>query len=156
MARISRKAFARIAQETPGGRKGSKTPEKAQDAAGAIVERLEGSLTLELPWPPSVNTYWRQFQGRAIISQKGREYRKHVEALLFVGKLQPLTGRLAVEIMAYPPDNRRRDLDNICKAALDSMQRGGAYIDDNQIDDLRIIRGPVDEGRIVVRIREAK
>jgi crossover junction endodeoxyribonuclease RusA len=163
MARISQKQLAKavgracnastFAQDAPGDAKATgETPE----ATGAVLERQEGLLVLELPWPPSVNKYWRQFEGRAIISREGRAYRKQVETLLLLGKLQPLTGRLVVEIMAYPPDNRQRDLDNILKAGLDSMQHGGAYINDGQIDDLRIIRGPVDEGRIVVRIREAK
>ena len=29
----------------------------------------------ELPWPPSVNGYWRTFRNRQIISKRGREYR---------------------------------------------------------------------------------
>lgn len=30
---------------------------------------------LILPWPPSVNTYWRTFRGRMLISAHGRDYR---------------------------------------------------------------------------------
>ena len=35
-------------------------------------------IEITLPWPPTVNTYWRNFNGRTIISAKGREYRKAV------------------------------------------------------------------------------
>jgi crossover junction endodeoxyribonuclease RusA len=35
-------------------------------------------IELTLPWPPTVNTYWRNFNGRVLISAKGREYRKAV------------------------------------------------------------------------------
>jgi crossover junction endodeoxyribonuclease RusA len=52
---------------------------------------------------------------------------------------------LAVHITACPPDNRRRDLDNLLKATLDAMQHAGLYDDDSQIDSLKITRGPVEK-----------
>lgn len=62
--------------------------------------------------------------------------------------------RLAVEVEAYPPDRRRRDLDNIGKALLDSLEAASVFEDDGQIDDLRIVRCDVAKpGRVVVRIR---
>ena len=53
-----------------------------------------------------------------------------------------------------PPDNRRRDIDNVQKALLDALQHGGAYADDSQIVRLSIEKGPpVAGGRSLVRIR---
>lgn len=49
--------------------------------------------------------------------------------------------RLKVDIIAYPPDKRRRDLDNLLKAPQDSLQHAGVFHDDSQIADLRIRRG---------------
>ena len=97
--------------------------------------------TLTLPWPPSVNHYWRSFQGRVLISKAGREYRDLVS--LMAGAHRPCLGRLAVEIVAHPPDHRRRDLDNIAKAMLDAMQHAGLYEDDSQIDRITITRGKI-------------
>jgi len=65
-----------------------------------------------------------------------------------------LTGRLAVEIYVYPPDRRRRDLDNILKNLLDSMQHAGVYKDDQQIDRLLVIRMPDIGGYVDVVIKE--
>lgn len=48
--------------------------------------------------------------------------------------------RLSLTINAYPPDKRKRDLDNICKASIDSMQYARVFEDDNQIDMLTVIR----------------
>ena len=48
--------------------------------------------------------------------------------------------RLNVVINVYPPDKRKRDLDNIIKCLLDSLQHAEIYVDDNQIDWLSIIR----------------
>jgi crossover junction endodeoxyribonuclease RusA len=99
-------------------------------------------VILSLPWPPSMNHYWRNFNGRAIISREGREFRKRVMAWLF-GWKQPLTGRLSVRIDVNPPDNRRRDLDNLLKPMLDALQHAGVYEDDSQIDSLTITRRAV-------------
>lgn len=54
--------------------------------------------------------------------------------------------RLQVAITASPPDRRRRDLDNILKATLDSLQHAGLYPDDSQIDALFVIRGQIVKG----------
>ena len=35
----------------------------------------------------------------------------------------------------YPPDRRRRDLDNLQKSLWDAIQYGGGYRDDSQIKD---------------------
>ena len=113
-------------------------------------------IQLELPWPPSVNSYWRTFQGRMIISKSGREYRKAVQALLMpLGQAirQHATDRLAVLLQAYPPDRRRRDLDNIGKALLDALAAAGVYEDDSQIDDFHVIRRRVvSGGKVLVAI----
>ena len=47
-------------------------------------------IELTLPWPPSMNTYWRTFQGRMIISAKGREYRKAVADQVLIQRVQGL------------------------------------------------------------------
>lgn len=94
---------------------------------------------LTLPFPPSVNRMYRVFGNRSILSAAGRAYRAAVtEALAGTPKL---LGRVSVAIVAHPPDNRRRDLDNLLKASLDGLVHGGALEDDSQIDDLRIVRG---------------
>lgn len=106
---------------------------------------------LVLPWPPSVNTYYRSLSkgplaGRVLISEKGRAYRAETSAIMQRRGLCLPAGRLRVMIDAYPPDRRRRDLDNLLKAALDALVHGGAIEDDSLIDDLRIRRGEVRQG----------
>ena len=65
----------------------------------------------------------------------------------------PATDRLAVTIRVYPPDRRRRDLDNLTKSILDLLTKAKVWIDDSQIDDLRIIRqNIVPNGRIEIEI----
>lgn len=113
------------------------------------------SASISLPWPPSVNHYWRRVGKVTKVSAEGRKYRQDVINLVAARQIEPLQDRLAVHVRAYPPDRRRRDLDNLPKALLDSMQHAGLYADDGQIDWLLIERGDVREGGSVeVHLRE--
>jgi crossover junction endodeoxyribonuclease RusA len=112
-------------------------------------------IEFTLPWPPSVNTYWRNFNGRMIISAKGREYRETVGDQMTLQKMvKHYTGLLRVEIEAFRPDKRRRDLDNLLKATLDGLAYAGVYEDDSQIVDLRIYWAPVIGGMLKIKIEE--
>lgn len=110
-------------------------------------------INIRLPWPPSVNHYWRNVRGRTLISRQGRDYRAMVEKL--AAGLKANNGRLSVTITAHPPDRRRRDLDNLLKAPLDAMCHAGLYADDSQIDRIEVRRGEViKDGRLYVVIWE--
>jgi crossover junction endodeoxyribonuclease RusA len=96
-------------------------------------------IEITLPWPPTVNTYWRNFNGRTIISAKGREYRQAVADQVLIQRVaKHVDYAVKVEIKAYRPDRRRRDLDNLLKALLDSLTHSGVMQDDALIEDLRV------------------
>lgn len=112
-------------------------------------------IEFTLPWPPSVNTYWRNFNGRMIISAKGREYREYVgDQIMLQGKVAQFTKPLRVVIEAWRPDKRRRDLDNLLKATLDGLAHAGVFEDDSQIVDLRIYWAPAIGGMLKIKIEE--
>lgn len=112
-------------------------------------------IEFTLPWPPSVNTYWRNFNGRMIISAKGREYREEVgDQMTLQGKVARYTKPLRVVIEAWRPDKRRRDLDNLLKATLDGLAHAGVFDDDSQIVDLRIYWAPDIGGMLKIKIEE--
>lgn len=122
------------------------------------MEALNGQ-TFRLPYPPSVNHYWRMVRTRhgcrVLISREGRAYRTAVGSILASAGVSRLSGRLDVCITVHPPDGRRRDLDNAMKALLDALEHGGAYEDDSQIDHLDVRRGAVvPEGNVAVRIEQ--
>lgn len=111
-------------------------------------------LSLEIPYPPSTNRYYRNVQGRTLISREGRAFREQVCLQLASGGRKPPTqGRIALCMDAFPPDRRRRDLDNLQKPSLDAMQHAGVYQDDSQVDLLITRRcEPSDQPHIHVRI----
>ncbi len=112
-------------------------------------------LRIELPWPPSVNHYYRRVGPRTLISRAGRAFRADVGRILAARRLAPALGRLAVTVEVFPPDRRRRDTDNLLKSLLDAIQHGGAFPDDSQIVWLLTYRVQVvSGGRVVVTIRD--
>ena len=71
------------------------------------------------------------------------------------GLNRKLMGDVSVEIDLYPPDRRRRDIDNPLKCLLDSMTHAGVYEDDSQIKDIELhMREPMPpEGLVHVTLK---
>jgi crossover junction endodeoxyribonuclease RusA len=113
-------------------------------------------IEFTLPWPPSVNHYWRNFRGRMVIGERGRAYRRDAIASIRQQRIPAdgVGGPLSVLVHAFPPDRRRRDLDNLQKALLDAVVAAGVIEDDSNIDELQVVRGKVQRGGMVwVRIQ---
>ena len=113
-------------------------------------------VMLELPWPPSTNTYWRRSGHHIHISNKGREYRKAVMdeiALLDVQKFGD--ARVSVSMQLIPPNLRKYDIDNRCKALFDALSHAGVWNDDEQVDILKIYKlNPAQGGWVQITIKE--
>lgn len=115
-------------------------------------------MKIVLPWPPSMNRYWRsvtQLRGRVLVSEEGRRYRRLVKANVMAARLTPFgdMDRLDMTVLAYPPDRRNRDLDNLLKPLVDAIMVAGLFPDDSQIDRLEIRRQPVAKpGRVEVTV----
>ena len=106
-------------------------------------------LSLPLPWPPTINTYWRNVNGRTLLSKKGREYKRTVwQAVAEGGGRLRLACPIAVEIVLHPPTKAKMDIDNRIKALLDAMQDASVYVDDSQVEHLTVIRGDVIKGGV--------
>jgi crossover junction endodeoxyribonuclease RusA len=114
-------------------------------------------ITINLPWPPSVNRIWRRVGNKTILSAEGREFRKTVQGICAINGIsgKRMAGRLSVCITANPPDRRKRDIDNLQKAPLDALTHAAVWEDDSQIDELLIRRDSiVSGGSIKITINE--
>ena len=110
-------------------------------------------IRFTLPWPPSVNRYYRNVAGITKISAEGRAYRQAVINLLAEARTAPpMAAPVAVSIEAFMPDKRRRDLDNLLKGLLDAMTHAGVWLDDSQVVDLRIRKAPTIGGMVKVEV----
>ena len=89
-------------------------------------------IVLELPFPPSLNTYWRRARGRVYINEKGTAYRRQVAAYVRRHKLKAPEGPLTYHVELFPPDKRRRDGDNFAfKVIWDSLAYAKCIEDDS-------------------------
>ncbi|MFY9995042.1 MAG: RusA family crossover junction endodeoxyribonuclease [Leclercia sp.] len=118
-------------------------------------------MKLTLPFPPSVNAYWRSpnsgpLKGRTLVSARGRAYQSEACAAIIeqLRRLpKPSSAPAAVESVLYPPDARRRDIDNYNKALFDSLTHAGIWEDDSQIKRMLVEWGPVTQkGKVEITI----
>ena len=73
-----------------------------------------------------------------VISREGRRYTESVVSILSSCGMTAIRRKVRMRIDVYPPDARRRDIDNILKCLLDSLVKGGALEDDSLIRGLSI------------------
>lgn len=127
-------------------------------------------LELVLPWPPSVNHYKKV--GAIVRTKSGKLYQRRVNTnetntyyyqvyILTKNKIPDEWGKFAVsrtitysvDVLLYPPNNRRYDIDNRAKVLLDSLVRAHIIADDAQITMLRFQKMDIiDQGQVIVKL----
>lgn len=122
-------------------------------------------MNLTLPFPPSVNGYWRSpnkgaSRGRTLVSERGRAFQAEAIAQVMEQlrrRPKPISADIAVEVLFYPPTRAKRDLDNYFKALFDAMTKAGVWLDDRQIKRIVAEWGPVIKGgKVELRISEVQ
>lgn len=109
-------------------------------------------ISFSLPWPPSVNHMYITRRGsfQRIRTETARNYDNTVYAI--VHNLCKLTGNLELTIKLFPPDNRRRDIDNYNKITLDALTHAGVWTDDSQVKKLHLSMEDTDKANPRVEI----
>ena len=115
---------------------------------------MNPTIRLELPYPPSVNSYWRANGHRRYISKEGVAFTNEVSLIVKTQKPKTFGDKqVAISVMIHPRSKRKFDLDNTLKAILDALMKAGMYDDDSQIEYIEIARGEaVDGGKAVVHL----
>jgi len=104
---------------------------------------------LELPWPPTINHYYRYgkggHKGKRYLTDRAKAFRSEVQVEFMKRYYQPgkgispaLTGDVSIYVEMRPPDRRVRDIDNGLKALFDSLVHAGALLDDHQIKEVHL------------------
>lgn len=94
-------------------------------------------MKVTLPYPPSINAYWRfRKKGGVYKTETARAYAW--DALAVVGERAPMEGLLSVTLHVYRPQ-KSGDLDNRVKLILDVLQ-DVLYYDDSQIVEIHAYR----------------
>lgn len=94
-------------------------------------------IALTVPYPPTINHYYgNRKNGGKYIKKEGKQFRKIVCTQAFVKRIKTITVPIAVTLNIYPPDKRKRDIDNINKALFDALEHAKVYDNDCQIKSL--------------------
>jgi crossover junction endodeoxyribonuclease RusA len=102
------------------------------------TEGRERPLRVTLDYPPSANRYWRNVEGRTLVSREARAYKETAAWVAYAAGLRPLAGPVAITLRFYRP-RRAGDVDNLLKVTLDSLI-GVAFADDSQIEEIHAYR----------------
>lgn len=107
-------------------------------------------ITFTLPLPPTINTYYgMRPRGGRFVKPAGLAFRKAVADVVAQAGHKTLSGRLAMFVAIHPADRRSQDLDNRAKSLQDALTHAGVWLDDEQIDDLHLVRREVIKGGMV-------
>ena len=125
----------------------------------AQIEPHVQRAVLVLPFPLSVNALYRSVKkGKSvatILSSRGRDWKAVADAAVrnqWSGT--PISVPVALDILVRAPDRRNRDIDNLLKAVLDSLE-GPVLTNDSVVHDLRI-RWDRSEGEACARVTVAE
>jgi crossover junction endodeoxyribonuclease RusA len=107
-------------------------------------------ISLTLPLPPTINHYYGQRpHGGRYIKPAGQAFRQAVAEIVAQAGYGKLQGRVALFAAIHPADRRKQDIDNRAKSLQDALTHAGVWLDDEQIDELHLVRREVVKGGLV-------
>lgn len=123
-----------------------------------------------LPFPPSVNDYLtnviiprikgknigtcKSFRIQTFASGWAKQFRMDCADVVRLANKPKLKGFLRCEVVFFPPNHIRRDLDNMPKCLLDGLKHADLFDDDSQIKELSLKWGPLKppDGKTAIRL----
>ncbi|UYV13769.1 MAG: RusA family crossover junction endodeoxyribonuclease [Phycisphaera sp.] len=96
---------------------------------------MKRRICLLLRWPPTVNHYYvNTGRGSKALSANVVAFRAHVQGAVLEQEpgFEPLEGPLNFRAALWPPDRRRRDMDNLWKGTWDALKHARVIEDDQQ------------------------
>lgn len=96
----------------------------------AIPDKLNPTITFDLPIPPSVNKiYATSRTGGRTLTQEGREWKKQAKEIAYMEALRQkwkmcCNTKVVVELTVFWPDtSRARDMNNLHKILADALEK---------------------------------
>jgi crossover junction endodeoxyribonuclease RusA len=92
--------------------------------------RVNKVVEIVIPRPPSVNRLWRVGRGKMFRSRQYVDWMNECMAIVKKAGIPAIKGKYKIMLRVVRPDKRRRDIDNLSKAAQDFLQHAGIIEDD--------------------------
>ena len=88
--------------------------------------------------PTSVNSSYRSFKSRVFKSQRLKDFQKKIDEMFDTFEnVEKLEGKLSIDVTFEMKGFRKRDIDNMMKSLLDSLE-GRIFENDNQIFEMNV------------------
>lgn len=121
----------------------------------------EFSILIEDIIPPSVNTYWRSTCKKnypiVYLSKKGKEFKAALKILIqrkmYKDNFSIIEEKCEVTIKYYYKGKRHKDIDNILKVLLDSLN-GVLIKDDSLITVLHVFKFPAKKNMLFLNVKK--
>jgi crossover junction endodeoxyribonuclease RusA len=104
------------------------------------------NIFLELPMPPSINSYWRFTGNRRFLTDKAKQFKSEVAHIVTFQPIRFEDAKLEITVTINFRDKRVQDLDNRCKPLFDALVQAGLMNDDSQIKVFHVYEGPIVKG----------
>jgi Holliday junction resolvase RusA-like endonuclease len=118
-----------------------------------MMQELSKFIFLDLPLPPSVNSYWGFSGHRRFLTAKAVKFKQEVAHAVSQQDIKFGSARLEMTITIHFADRRVQDLSNRIKALEDALVQSGLMDDDSQIKILHVYeKAIVKGGKCLVKI----
>jgi len=140
-------------------------------SAGGVFCYALHMVILELPFPPTANTYYRTVRMgklcRVILSNRARVYKEEVAREVSTIQNNNETrfdclpflpsDRISIDIKLYAPNRRKYDIDNRIKPLLDALAFAVVFPDDEAVDKIIVTRQEIVKGgKVIVELQKIK
>lgn len=117
------------------------------------------SITLTLPYPPSVNhSHWHTRSGARVLKPAARAFYEEVAAIAHNAGVEPIVGKVALTMHIYSAAVNE-DASNRIKLLEDALQ-GFAYENDKQVSEIHVYKHDAEKpkrknARVEVEVKAA-
>ena len=105
--------------------------------------------------PVSVNASYRSFKNRVYKSQTLKDFEKKMNDMFATFEnVELLEGKLSIDVVFEMKGSRKRDIDNMMKSLLDSLE-GKVFENDNQIYEMNVRKiDNCNEDKTIISIKQ--
>lgn len=112
------------------------------------------TLFLDLPLPPTINSYYQYRGHRRFVGEQGKKFKAQVAHIVSSQPIRFGNQKLVMLVVIHFRNRRKQDLSNRIKALEDAMVQANLFDDDSQIKEIHIKEGAIEKGgRVFVTLK---
>jgi Holliday junction resolvase RusA-like endonuclease len=110
------------------------------------MQPIHKNIFLELPLPPTINSYWGFSGHRRFLTAKAVQFKAEVSHAVSQQPIRFGDAKLEMTVTINFRDKRIADISNRLKALEDALVQAGLMDDDSQLKVIHLYEGPIVKG----------